>query len=125
MLAREPFSGTARTYRHGKRQLQLRWPKIRRAGVAVCYRRRLLCSRAAAVRGLGRFDPLAALLSGVDVPRDDHFGAAQEPLGIFHWNFRGGPVGLHEHLRDDVLLQWSAAAFALDPYRPPRPSGFV
>src|SRR5215469_149311 len=68
-------------------------------------------------RGVGVFrsgHTLAALLSSVDVPRSDGAGAEAEPLGIFHRDFRGGPLGLREHCCDEFLLGWPAAARGMD-----------
>lgn len=68
---------------------------------------------------------LAALLSSVDVPGGDGSWIAAQSLGIFHWNFRGGPLGLCEHCFDELLLGWPATARRMDSHGSCGQAGFA
>src|ERR1035438_9745498 len=63
-----------------------------------------LCRGPGHIGVLAKGHTLASLFSGLDVRRGNTPEPQGKPLGIFHRNFRSGFVGLHEHLRDYILL---------------------
>lgn len=62
--------------------------------------------RAGRLGFLGSGHSLAAFLSAVDVHCDNCLEFAWQPMGIFHWNFRGRILGLRRHFYDQLLLEW-------------------
>lgn len=87
--------------------------------MAHCHRWRSFHLRIRAVGGVGSGHPVAALLSGVDIPRRDLAGPEKVQVGLFRRHRGGGDVGLHERFCQHVFHERAAPSRELGSYRSP------